>query len=167
MQLFLKIGLFFLLLPTLAMGNVIFPVFAAPYFAQVYFPVIVAVVLALEACVVGWHWKSLGAGNSLMLVTWANVFSWIVGVVIVSLLLPGGWENQKVGGPVASELFVVYVWLSLPVTFLLSFTLEGYIYWRLREKYQLKDSFKVAFRANGISYLFITGVFFWFLAGEF
>ncbi len=154
-------------LPRLALANVIFPAFAAPFFVQFFFPIILATVVLVEVLVCRYHWRELTAMTALLLVCLSNLVSWIVGVMVVSFVFPHGLETGATGRTGPGNLFEIFLWASLPVAFLLSALIEGYIFWRFRRKMELSRPFLVSFRANGVSYLFIAALFVWFVPGEF
>jgi hypothetical protein len=146
------------LLPLSASANVIFPAFAAPYFAQAFSPVLICVVLLSEALIVWLHERPLTSKVLVAVaVVVANAVSWVLGVVLAYFVFPSGLGDAAPGH--VGQEFWSLVWLAFPVAFLLSVLLEGCTYRLLSRYLQLSHPWRGACIANLVSYAVIGAVF--------
>jgi hypothetical protein len=133
-------------------GNIIFPALAAAYAAPLLLPFVLPVALFLEGVAArrvepesrqGWIWATVVA---------ANLWSWLVGVVLTGWsVLPSGLITED-GRVTQGPAYAALACASFLLAWALSTGLEFGLFYPLRKKLRIRKPFKVALLANTYSY---------------
>jgi hypothetical protein len=132
-------------------ANVIFPAFATPYLAPIFFPLSILAVLLTEGAVYKLLCRSLGLGTIAVLVICVNAISWLAGVLLANFLPSGLILDQ--GAVRNGPEFGKYMYWSFPVAYMLSVLIEGGALKLASRKVPIPAPFKLSFWANTASYV--------------
>lgn len=139
--------------------NVIIPAMALTYAISLAAPVFFLFILLLEGGAVRLIEPKARTGVLCVILVAANVWSWILGVVLMSTsLFPTGWVNVD-GRLTPGPHFQLLVALGVVVAWLLSIVAELAVFVPLRKRAGIQRPARAAVVANSTSYVSI-GLFF-------
>ena len=152
----IAVGLAILSIPVVALGDVIFPAFLAPYIAVAFYPVCIIAILVSETWIYKFLSPSLSLWQSFSLSVMVNIASSLTGICL-ALLLPSGLESTVPPPNVIEPApkFMLFAVLGVVLAYLLSIKIEAYGLKFAARWVPVKRPFHLSLIANTVSYALV------------
>jgi hypothetical protein len=136
------------------LADVIFPAFTAPYFSELFFPIAALCAIASEVAVYRFHNRKMPLFRISWRVVYANLVSWLVGVLIGGVLPSGLVSDPRHHILTTGPMWTLMALCGFLVACLLSIGIE-YAALRPFQKrgFPLDALGKCAVQSNVVSYL--------------